>query len=54
MPHFTTAQTVEQVKTHYSPRATLVAVGAQVRRWRIFGPIRQHVTIAQKSVKHTP
>jgi hypothetical protein len=48
------AQTVEQVKTHYSPRATLVAVGAQVRRWRLFGSIRQHVQIAQKSVKHTP
>jgi len=57
MQHFTTAQTMErmeQVKTHYSPRATLVAVGAQVRRWRLFNPIRQGVQIHQKTIKHTP
>lgn len=54
MPHFTTLQTGEQVKTRYSPRATLVAVGVQVRRWRLFGPIRQRVHIAQKQVKDAP
>jgi hypothetical protein len=45
---------MEQVKTHYSPRATLVAVGAQVRRWRLFNPIRQSVQINQKTIKHSP
>lgn len=54
MPHFTTTQAGAQTTARYSPRATLVAVGAQVRRWRIFVPIRQHVKIAQKSVRHTP
>lgn len=54
MQYFTTPQAEAETKQRYSPRASLVAVGTQVRRWRIFGPIRQHVTIAQKSVQHTP
>jgi hypothetical protein len=54
MNYFTTPQAEAETKQRYSPRATLVAVGTQVRRWSLFGPIRQHVQIAQKSVKHTP
>jgi len=54
MQHFTTPQAEAAVKQRYSPRATLVAVGVQVRRWRLFAPIRQGVKISQKTVKHTP
>src|SRR3954451_21034022 len=38
----------------YSPRASLAAVGVKLRQLDVFGPIRQTVTIAQKTVKHTP
>lgn len=38
----------------FSPRASLAAVGLKLRRLDVFGPIRQTVTIAQKTVKHTP
>ena len=54
MQHPIPAHAGAEVQTRYSPRATLVAVGAQVRHWHLFAPIRQHVQIAQKSVKHTP
>ena len=39
---------------HFSPRATLAAVGIKVRSLDLFGPIRERVKIAQKTVKHTP
>jgi hypothetical protein len=38
----------------FSPRASLAAVGLKLRQVDVFGPIRQTVTIAQKTVKHTP
>lgn len=38
----------------FSPRASLAAVGLKLRQLDVFGPIRQTVTIAQKTVKHTP
>lgn len=38
----------------FSPRASLAAVGLKLRRLDVFGPVRQTVTIAQKTVKHTP
>jgi hypothetical protein len=40
--------------THASPRASLAAIGALLRHRDVFGPVRQRVTIAQKSVKYTP
>src|SRR5829696_1312613 len=38
----------------FSPRTSLAAIGLKLRQLDIFGPIRSTVTIAQKTVKHTP
>src|SRR3954452_15559868 len=38
----------------FSPRASLAAVGLRLRQLDLFAPIRRTVTIAQKTVKHTP
>jgi hypothetical protein len=38
----------------FSPRVTLAALGLKLRSLDLFGPIRQTVTIPQKTVKHTP
>src|SRR4051794_399035 len=38
----------------FSPRASLAAVGVRLRSLDLFGPIRQRVRIAQKTVRHTP
>jgi hypothetical protein len=40
--------------SHASPRASLAAIGALLRHYDLFGPVREHLTIAQKSVKYTP
>ena len=40
--------------THAAPRASLAAIGALLRHRDVFGPVRERVTIAQKSVKYTP
>ncbi len=42
------------VKRHYSPRAVLAAIGAEVRAREVFEPIRERVDIGQKTVKYTP
>jgi hypothetical protein len=39
---------------HFSARATLAAIGIYLRRLNLFGSVRDHVHIAQKTVKHTP
>jgi hypothetical protein len=39
---------------HFSACASLAAIGVQVRHLDLFGPIREGVQIAQKTVKHTP
>src|SRR5215212_8588620 len=38
----------------FSPRSSLAAVGLRLRSPDIFGPVRRTVTVAQKTVKHTP
>ena len=40
--------------THSSPRASLAAIGALIRQRNLFDPVRERVTIAQKTVQHTP
>ena len=42
----------KQVKCQFSARATLVAIGVSAKR--VFEPIAQEVTIAQKTVKYVP
>jgi hypothetical protein len=39
---------------HFSPAASLAAIGVKVRQLDLFGPIRTLVQIGQKTVKHTP
>lgn len=50
MSESSTATTTER----FSPRASLAAVGLRLRQLDLFGPVRGTVTIAQKTVKHTP
>jgi hypothetical protein len=38
----------------FSPRGGLAALGLRLRGLDLFGPIRRTVTIAQKTVRHTP
>ncbi len=38
----------------FSPRAALAALGIRLRGLNLFGPVRDHVHIAQKTVTHTP
>jgi hypothetical protein len=44
----------EEVKQHFSARATLAALGVKVREKQLFEPITEKVKIAQKTVKYTP
>lgn len=39
---------------HFSPCASLAAVGVALQERDLFGPIRERLVIAQKTVKHTP
>jgi hypothetical protein len=39
---------------HFSPTASLAAIGVKWRQLDLFGPIRTQVQIRQKTVKHTP
>lgn len=43
-----------KTQKHFSARTSLAAIGVKVRQLDIFGPIRERVKIAQKTVKHTP
>ena len=39
---------------HFSPAASLAAIGVKVNQLDLFGPIRTQVQIKQKTIKHTP
>jgi hypothetical protein len=39
---------------HFSPAASLAAIGVKLSQLDLFGPIRTQVQIRQKTVKHTP
>src|SRR6266487_393718 len=43
-----------EVRRHFSPAASLAALGAHLRQIDLFGPVRDTVKIAQKTVKYTP
>lgn len=40
--------------SHFSPAASLAAIGVKLQQLNLFGPIRQQVQIKQKTIKHTP
>jgi len=44
----------QKTTEHYSPRATLAALGTQLQHLKLFAPIEQNVQIKQKTVKHAP
>ncbi len=46
--------TTEPMTQQFSPCASLAALGSYLRHLDLFGPIREQVMIAQKTVKHTP
>lgn len=46
--------TKSEVQQHFSPAASLAALGVHLRQIDLFGPIRERVKIEQKSVKYTP
>lgn len=39
---------------HFTPHATLAALGLKLQALRLFTPIQQHVQIRQKSIKYSP
>ena len=39
---------------HFTPCASLAAIGVKLKQLDLFDPIRQQVRIAQKTVKHSP
>jgi hypothetical protein len=46
--------TSSEATRHFSPAASLAALGAHLRQIDLFGPIRASVKIAQKTVKYSP
>jgi len=46
--------TSSEVRRHFSPAASLAALGMHLRQIDLFGPIRDRVKIDQKTVKYTP
>lgn len=47
-------ESITATTQHFSPAASLAAIGAAVRHKDLFGPMRRRVTIKQKTVKHSP
>jgi len=43
-----------EMTCQYSEHASLAALGLKLQQIDLFGPIRQHVHIAQKTVKYRP
>lgn len=46
--------TAPSLSYHFSPRATLAAVGIRLQGLNLFGPVRDQVHIEQKTIRHTP
>ena len=46
--------TTPSLSYHFSPRATLAALGIRLQGLNLFGPVRDAVHITQKTIIHTP
>src|SRR5438128_2169003 len=46
--------TSSEATRHFSPAASLAALGVHLRQIDLFGPVRDTVKIAQKTVKYAP
>ena len=47
-------ESITRTTKHFSPAASLAAIGVKLSQLDLFGPIRTQVQIRQKTVKHTP
>jgi hypothetical protein len=47
-------ESITPTTNHFSPAASLAALGVKLSQLDLFGPIRTEVQIRQKTVKHTP
>ena len=47
-------ESITATTNHFSPAASLAAIGVKLNQLDLFGPIRTHVQIKQKTVNHTP
>ena len=47
-------ESITGTTTHFSPTASLAAIGVKLSQLNLFGPIRTTVQIRQKTIKHTP
>src|SRR5213595_431293 len=47
-------ESITRTTNHFSPTASLAAIGVKLRQLDLFGPIRTQVQIGQRTVKHTP
>ena len=45
---------MNEINSRYSPRATLAVLGLKLRALGLLEPIRETVTIEQKTVRHSP
>jgi hypothetical protein len=46
--------TTPSLSSRFSPRAAFVGLGLRLQQLQVFGPIREQVHMAQKTVKYTP
>src|SRR5437868_2122034 len=46
--------TSQAITQHYTPHATLVAIGIKINRLQLFDTISKYLYIKQKTVKHRP
>jgi hypothetical protein len=47
-------QSITHTTNHFSPAASLAALGVKLSQLDLFGPIRTQVQLRQKLIKHTP
>src|SRR5712691_6352234 len=47
-------ESITRTTKHFSPAASLAAIGVKLSQLNLFGPIRTTVQIRQKTIKHTP
>src|SRR3989442_6411215 len=47
-------ESITHTTNHFSPTASLAAIGVKLRQLDLFGPIRTQVQIREKTVKHKP
>lgn len=47
-------ESITPTTSHFSPAASLAAIGVKLRQLDLFGPIKARVQIKQKTIKHTP